>query len=408
MICLLVVLMVTLAGCTAAVPEDTAVSTSASLSTDSTQQTQSTSATQQPTEALPDKIDVLISRMSLAEKVGQLFIVSPEDLVKTQEGKNVYGVTAMSESMKAALREYPVSGVVMFADNLMSPSQITAFNSDLQAASRTALFIAVDEEGGRVARVANHPGFSVKKYKSAAKVGATGDPAAAMEMGQTIGAYLSEYGFNMNFAPVGDVFTNPQNTVIGNRAFSSDAATAAAMAEAAADGLRGQGIIPVFKHFPGHGDTVEDSHDEIAVTYKTVEDMKWNEWLPFYKATAMDCIMVGHIAAPNITGDKTPATLSPAMIRTYLREYCAFEGLVITDSFSMEAITGQYTAEEAAVLSINAGCDVILLPDDFEEAFHGVMAAVENGTISMERLHESLRRVLRLKENTLPDWDAIP
>ena len=402
------ILMILLTGCTSAVPDAHTAFTDALLSTNSTEQSPSASATQQPTEVLPDKIEALINQMSLREKVGQLFIVSPEDLAKTQEEKNGYGITEMSESLKTALKEYPVGGVVMFAGNLVSPEQITAFNDSLQSASRLPLFIAVDEEGGRVARIANHPNFRVKKYKSAAKVGAAGDPSAAMEMGQTIGAYLSEYGFNMNFAPVGDIFTNPRNTVIGNRAFSSDATVTAAMAEAAANGLRAQGIIPVFKHFPGHGDTVEDSHNEIAVTYKTAEDMKWNEWLPFCRTTEMDCVMVGHIAAPNITGDKTPATLSSAMIRTYLREYCGFNGLVITDSFSMDAITDEYTSAEAAVLSINAGCDIILLPDNFEEAFDGVIAAVENGEISMERLLESLRRVLRLKEKTLSSGHIAP
>ena len=401
LICLIIVMVIVLGGCIAAVPSDTMASATASASTGSTEQTQATSSTQLSTEALPDKMEVYIKQMSLREKVGQLFIVSPEDLLKTQEGKFSYGVTEMSEPLKTALMEYPVGGVVMFAGNLVSPEQIKVFNKDLQAASTIPLFITVDEEGGRVARIANHPGFNVKKYKSAAKVGASGDTAAALEMGQTIGAYLSEYGFTMNFAPVGDVFTNPENTVIGNRAFSSDATVAAAMAKAVACGLREQGITPVYKHFPGHGDTVEDSHKELALSNKTAEQMKAGEWLPFQNLTADDCVMVGHIATPNITGDKIPATLSYSMIHEYLRGYCRFDGLVITDSFSMEAIAAEYTAAEAAVAAINAGCDVILLPEDFEEAFNSVMAAVENGTITMERLQESVGRVLRLKEKSL-------
>ena len=166
------------------------------------------------------------------EKIGQLFIIRPDalDLTLSQETINdakADGVTMLTDAMRETLQAYPVGGICQFGKNITDPEQLAQFNADLQAASRTPLFIAVDEEGGAVARLANHPAFDLPQYESAAAVGASGDPADACAMGQTIGAYLKEYGFNMDFAPDADVNTNPDNPIIGTRAFSSDAATAA-------------------------------------------------------------------------------------------------------------------------------------------------------------------------------------
>ena len=192
--------------------------------------------------------------LTLEEKVGQLFIIRPDslDLTLPQEqidDAKADGVTELTDAMRDALQKYPVGGVCQFGKNIVDPEQITAFNAALQEASDIPLFISVDEEGGAVARLANHPAFDLPQYESAAAVGASGDPADACAMGQTIGAYLKEYGFNMDFAPDADVNTNPDNPIIGTRAFSSDAATAAEMAAAAADGLRTSGILPTLKHW---------------------------------------------------------------------------------------------------------------------------------------------------------------
>jgi len=336
-------------------------------------------------------VDKLLAEMTLQEKVGQLFFVRPDSLA------GVNDVTTMTEEMQKALREYPVGGIIMFAGNITSAEQITAFHAALQAHSEIPLFLSVDEEGGRVARIANHEAFDVPTYRSAAAVGREGNPGAALAMGETIGTYLREYGFNMNFAPVADVNTNPNNPVIGNRAFSSDAATAAAMASAMAEGLRKQGILPVYKHFPGHGDTAEDSHVGIAVSNKTAEEMAACEWLPFMQANDRDCIMVGHIAVPSITGDMTPASMSYTVVTEILREQLGFDGLIITDGLEMGAVTQLYSSGEAAVSAILAGCDMLLVPVNMQEAFEAVITAVENSEISMERLDESVRRILSFK-----------
>ena len=248
------------------------------------------------------------------------------------------------ERYAQALQQYPVGGICQFGKNIESPSQLARFNKELQDASATPLFITVDEEGGLIARLANSDAFTLPRYASAAAVGASGDPEDARAMGQTIGAYLKEYGFNMDFAPDADVNTNPDNPIIGTRAFSSDAATAAEMAAAAADGLRTGGILPTLKHFPGHGDTAEDSHTALAVTYKTLDELQACELLPFAADTGLHAVMVGHIAAPNVTGDGTPATLSPQLVALIPD---AENTLIVTDSLAMDAITAAYTPGEA-------------------------------------------------------------
>ena len=361
-----------------------------------------------PEEA--DPVAALLQQMTLREKVGQLFMIRPDSLDLTlpqEEIDDEYadGVTALSDAMRKTLQDYPVGGICQFGKNITDPQQIAQFNADLQAASKIPLLISVDEEGGVVARLANHPAFDLPRYESAAAIGETGDPEAAREMGATIGAYLKDYGFTMDFAPDADVYTNPANTVIGTRAFSQDAATAATMAGAMAQGLQAQGILPTLKHFPGHGDTAEDSHSGLAYSHRTKEEMLQCEFLPFMQPTQGEggigphAIMVGHIAAPALDGD-TPASLSYPIVTGLLRgELLQGEDvLVVTDSLAMGAITEQYAPAEAAIRALNAGCDILLMPDGLTEAFDGVVAAVENGTISEERLNESVARILRVKQ----------
>lgn len=340
----------------------------------------------------PDPLDLILENMTLKQKVGQLFIAAPEQLLPAA-GQ----ITAMSSGLASAMEQYPVGGIILFGDNIRSPEQLLALNSALQSAGKLPLFLAVDEEGGAVARLARTGSFGLPRYSSAAAVGASGDPADALEMGRTIGNYLKTYGFNVNFAPVADVNTNPYNPVIGKRAFSSDPVIAAQMAASFAQGLGDEGIAATFKHFPGHGDTAEDSHAGLAVSYKTREALDSCEWLPFLEAGSADMVMIGHIALPNVTGDMTPATLSRQIVTEILKEQLGFSGLVVTDSMQMGAITADYTAGDAAVLALQAGCDLILMPADLEAAFDGVTAAVKDGTLSREWLEVTVRRILEFK-----------
>lgn len=342
--------------------------------------------------ATPSAAPTPDSALTLEQKVGQLFIVRPDalDLTLAQETINdakADGVTELTDAMRDALRTYPVGGICQFGKNITDPEQIKRFNNDLQAACQTPLFIAVDEEGGRVSRLANNPAFDLPQYKN----GAITDARA---MGQDIGGYLKQYGFNMDFAPVADVNTNPDNPVIGDRAFSSDAETAAQMVAEAAQGLREHGILPTLKHFPGHGDTKEDSHTALAVTHKTLAELQDCEFLPFAADSGLHAVMVGHIAAPNVTGDMTPATLSPELVGLIPD---AENTLIVTDSLAMEAITATYTPGEAAVQALQAGCDLLLMPNGLPEAYNAVLQAVKDGTISEERLDRSVDKILRYK-----------
>jgi beta-N-acetylhexosaminidase len=259
--------------------------------------------------------------------------------------------------------------------------------------------LCIDEEGGRVSRLANNPNFHVKKYESMAAIGATGDPHNAYECGNTIGSYLKFYGFDIDFAPVADVNTNPDNIVIGPRAFSDDPAVAAPMVTNYLQGLKDAGITGCIKHFPGHGDTTSDTHTGYAQTLKTWDEMKKCEMVTFRAGIQWGCqlIMTAHIAAPNVTGSTVPSTLSPVILQDKLRGELGYQNIIITDGMEMGAITQHYTSGEAAVGSIQAGVDIVLGPRDFVEAFDAVVDAVNNGTISEERINQSVRRILTLR-----------
>ena len=369
--------------------------------TEAPTETPTEAPTQPPTEPMltqpPDYVTSLLQAMTLREKVGQLFIIHPDSLAAPPETEEDC-VKEFTPEIAEGLKEYPVGGLIMFSENITSPGQITAFNAALQDSSDIPLFLCVDEEGGLVSRLANHKAFDLTKYRSAAAVGKSGNPDKALEMGRTIGAYLTEYGFNVDFAPVADVNTNPKNSVIGTRAFSSKPEIAAQMAAAMAEGLREQGIIPTFKHFPGHGDTAEDSHDALAVSHKTAGELAECEWIPFSQAREDDLVMIGHIAVPEITGSNTPATMSPEIVTGILKEQLGFQGLVITDSLEMDAVTALYTSDEAALGALKAGCDLILMPANLETAFDGIVRAVEEGRYSEMQLDATVERILRFKE----------
>ena len=341
----------------------------------------------------PDPMDLLLAEMTLEQKVGQLFIVAPEQLLP-----EVGMLTAVSGALGEALAQYPVGGIILFAGNIISPAQLEAFNQELRLSCEIPPFLAVDEEGGIVARLARNDAFDLPRYKSASAVAASGNTEDALEMGRTIGAYLRTYEFNLDFAPVADVNTNPSNPVIGTRAFSSDPDIASAMTEAFARGLRENGVIPTFKHFPGHGDTAQDSHSGLAVLYKTLEELRSCEFLPFLAASSADMVMVGHIALPNVTGDMTPATLSYQVVTEILKEELGFSGLVITDAMNMGAITKAYSSADATVAALLAGCHIILMPENLPEAFDAVLSALENGTLTADWLDATVRRILEFKQ----------
>lgn len=391
--------LVLLAGCAAQAPipqtsVPTETTTSPPETTEATETAPPPETTLPPeTTVPPDPLDTLMDSLTPEQKVGQLFIAAPEQLLPGDP------VTAMSDELAAALKTYPLGGIILFSENIQDPEQLTALNQALSDSSFLPPFLAVDEEGGDVARLADHPAFDLPTYENAAAVGASENPEDAEQMGKTIGAYLRQYGFNLDFAPVADVNTNPDNPVIGDRAFSSDPHMAARMAAAFAAGLDEQGICATYKHFPGHGDTDQDSHTGLAVSWRNREELEVCEWLPFREATARDLVMTAHVALPEITGDMIPATLSHEIVTGILREYLGFAGLITTDAMNMGAIADTYASGEAAVAALRAGCDIILMPEDLPKAFQAVLDALDDGTLSAEWLDETVRRILQFKQD---------
>lgn len=349
-------------------------------------------------EAKPDpeemRVRDMMSSMTLEDKVSQLFIVRPEQLT----GVDV--AIQAGETTRACLEKRPVGGIIYFKQNIIDEQQLRTMIENTKSYSRYPIFIAVDEEGGTlVSRIANHEAFSVEDVPDMQAVGASGDYDEAYRIGQTIGGYLHELGFNLDFAPVADVLTDPNNTAIGVRSFGPDPAVDAEMTACVVRGLKEQGVNAVLKHFPGHGGTVGDSHWEAVTNERTLEQLEETEFVPFTAgiAAGADCVMAGHIILPQAAGDGLPATLSPVIITDILRGKLGFDGVVITDSMQMEAITKYYPPEEAAVRAIQAGVDMILEPEDFDRAYTGILNAVQNGAISEERLDESVYRILLCK-----------
>jgi len=357
--------------------------------------------------AAGEDIGAQIAKMTLREKVGQLFVIRPDALdgrfeTAQLEDNSITGTTKVSDEMREVYGRYPCGGFALFRKNILSPVQLRGFAENLHALGSIRPLLYIDEEGGRVARIANHPSdFGVRRFPSMGDIARAGDPALAREAGRTIGEYLAAYGIDVDFAPVADVNTNPRNPVIGDRAFGDDPSAAAQFVEQAVLGLREGGAAACLKHFPGHGDTSADTHTGYAATDKTWDEIRACEMVPFIagiKAGA-DMVMTAHIAAPRVTGSDVPATMSRLILTDKLRHELGFDGVIITDALAMGAIRQKYTSAEACVACIQAGADLLLMPYDYFEAFDGVVAAVQSGVIPESRIDESLMRIFRFRQN---------
>lgn len=341
-------------------------------------------------EEKPSLVDETLAGMTLHEKVCQMMFVTPEELT----GED--GVTVAGDATRQALENYPVGGIVYFAKNLESQDQVKEMIDNSQNYSSIGLFVATDEEGGVVNRLMDTVGTtyigSMYYYKD------DGDETA-YENAYTIANDMSALGFDLDFAPVADVWSNPDNTVIGERAYSDDYAQAAELVGNAVKGFNDGGVMCTLKHFPGHGDTAEDSHYSSAYVHRTKEEIMADEMQPFRSGieAGAEFVMVGHLIVPDI--DEVPATLSYKIATGILRDELKFEGVAITDSFEMESIADNYSVDDAVVMSVKAGMDMILQPKDMASAVNSIEQAVADGELSEDRIDESVRRILTLKES---------
>lgn len=342
-------------------------------------------------KVLDEVVEAVIAEMTLEEKVAGLFVVTPEGIT------GVDTAVQAGDGTKTALEKYPVGGLVYFKKNIQSEEQIKKMIENSVSYNKYPMFIAVDEEGGKVTRLAD--ALKLDNIGPMAEIGSTGDSNNAYEAMKTVGTYLTSHGFNLNFAPVADVLTNEDNESIGDRSFSSDPSVVAGMVTSAMNGLEEVGVTACVKHFPGLGDASEDTHNGLAVIDKSLDELKQTELVPFISAieNGANMIMVGHMSLPQVVGDNTPATMSKEVISDLLRSELGFNGVVITDAMNMGAITEYYGADEAAIRAFKAGADMVLMPEDFKLAYEGVIEAVKDGTISEERINNSLKRVFRIK-----------
>ncbi len=356
------------------------------------QQQQETNKTVTEHNIKEDFLNQKIANMTVEQKVGQLFFCAFR-----RDDRNI-PITVWNENVEKTIQQYHIGGVVLVGENIDTEQQTKQLIAEYRSHCDIPLLIGVDEEGGRVSRLHSSGKLQVVDIPSAGEIGESNDTNVAYEAGKTIGNELKELGFDVDFAPVADVNTNEQNTVIGDRAYSSDAQIAAEMVVAFIKGLNENGISACAKHFPGHGDTIEDSHNGIAVAYHTLEEMEKTEWLPFQKAIQqnVDFIMAGHITTPNATTDGLPASLSYEMLTEQLRNKLQFEGIIITDALDMGAVI-KYNQQDTSLMAIKAGADMVLMPFELEKSYNAVCNAVKEGNLSEQELNEKVKRILSLK-----------
>ncbi|HKB31060.1 MAG TPA: glycoside hydrolase family 3 N-terminal domain-containing protein [Streptosporangiaceae bacterium] len=325
--------------------------------------------------------------MSLPEKVGQLFVSAVPGLTAGQGGADL-------------VRRYHLGGVIYFGPNLHDAAQVARLSNGLQQAAMAAapavpLTVGTDQEGGIVSRL---DGVSAS-FPSQMAAGATRDPVLVEAAERATGRQLRALGINLDYAPVADVNADPANPVIGTRSFGSDPALVSEMTQAAIAGFHAAGVAAVAKHFPGHGDTDVDSHTGLPVIHHTLRQWQQIDAPPFEAAirSGADMIMSAHIVVPALSPSGDPATLSSEVITGVLRVKLGYHGVVVTDSLQMAGVRLRYDDAQIAVRAIQAGCDELLMPQNLPAAYNAVLAAVRDGTLSVARLDQSVRRILTVK-----------
>lgn len=328
-----------------------------------------------------------VDSMSLEEKVGQMIFGGIEGV-------------ELSEKSREMIREDKVGGIIFFKDNLVNANQIVTLLNSIKAENmqqQYPLFLGIDQEGGRVTRIPELNNLPTNK-----QIGKKDNPALAFQLGELLGKQLNAFGFNLDFAPVLDVDSNPNNPVIGDRSFGSAPKLVSELGISTMKGLQSENVISVIKHFPGHGDTEVDSHIELPIVSKNMKELQALEFIPFQNAlkSGADVVMIGHILLPEIDANK-PSSISNVVITKILREQLKYEGVVMTDDMTMKAILDNYEIGEAAVEAVKAGNDIVLIAHDYEKvqrAIQAILEAVQNEEIKVEQIDRSVERILQLKE----------
>lgn len=330
---------------------------------------------------------VTLSDLSLEEKVGQMIFAGIKGKVMTNETKKIISTDQ-------------VGGIILFKDNLKNAKQsVTLLNSirEENSKNKVPLFLGVDEEGGRISRLPE-----LTKLPTNEELGKRNDASLSYNIGKLLGKELSAFGFNLDFAPVLDINSNPDNPIIGDRAFGTDAQIVSELGLQTMDGIQSEQVISVVKHFPGHGDTAVDSHKELPIIQKSLKDLQTLELIPFTRAIehGAEVVMIGHILLPKIDSIY-PASISEKIITDVLREQLDYEGIIITDDMTMKAILNTFEISEAAVSAVKAGNDIVLVAHDYaniKKTKEAILHAIETGEITEQRIDESVKRILAIKK----------
>ena len=337
------------------------------------------------------QVEEAIDGMSLDAKIAQMLIVQPLG-------------QQLTDDMRTQLASAPYGGYILLADNMSDLASTRSYIQSLQQASKTPLIISTDQEGGLVQRLRAVTGKRSTYIPAMYDLGLTGNTELAKEVGRVMAEEMRVLGINVDFAPDADVFSNPNNTVIGRRSFSADPAVVSNMSYSLARGLEENGVTACYKHFPGHGNTSTDSHYSLPVIDLTREQLDQSDLIPFKNAITNKArmIMAGHIAMPKITGDNTPATLSKSLLTDLLRNELGFDGLIVTDSLNMGALMRNYSEADIYYRAIEAGADILLMPINPALAIQSI-----KDHISEERINESVQRIMQFKANYLSNYEYL-
>ena len=342
-------------------------------------------------ETLEEKIDKLMNNMSIEQKIAQMLII-------------YYTNDYLSEDLKTTLKETPPAGFIINQSNITTYYNTKKLITDMQTNSSIPLIISMDQEGGKVQRLQKLTDIKPLYIPSMYDLGKTNDYNLAYNVGKIMAEQLRTIGVNVVYAPVLDVVSNPNNRVIGTRSFGSDPYKVATMAVNLAKGLEENGIIATYKHFPGHGDTTTDSHLSLPKIDKSYEELTKEELIPFKKAieNGAKIIMIGHLNLNKITNNDIPSSLSKEIVTNLLKNDLNYQGLVITDALNMKALTNNYSYEEIYTMAINAGVDLLLMPDNQELAIKYI-----KDNISENRIDESVKKILLFKYTYLTNYEYL-
>ena len=341
--------------------------------------------------SIEEKVNYKMDNLSIDEKIAQMLIV-------------YYIGDEYDENLSNIIKEVKPGGFILMSDNITTYDRTLNFVKGMQNDSDIPMIISTDEEGGSVQRIKGIRDISVTDIPYMYYLGQTKDKNLAYKVGEIIANELRTIGVNLTYAPVMDIYSNPNNTVIGKRSVGSDPNTVYDMATSLKNGIEDNLVNTCIKHFPGHGDTETDSHFEIPIINKTLVELENSDLLPFIKSiNDTNMIMVGHIALPKITNSSIPASLSKEIVTDLLKNKYNYKGLVITDALNMRSLTDNYSDKEIYTMAINAGVDLLLMPNGSKNAIKYIKEAIDDEEIDINTINESVRKILTYKYSNIKE-----